>query len=116
MRHGGTGDGGSSCPEMGKSAGTVLTVLPPPAKFEKPGARPGAYFDYALEAATKALLDANVTYDQVEFAAVGYCFGGTGQGQRALYQLGLSQIPIVNTNNACAVRCSSRSLHSGPYD
>ncbi|KAI8830834.1 thiolase-like protein [Chytridium lagenaria] len=44
--------------------------------FDKPGRRQDVdYPDYAMEAATKALLDANVTYDAVEFAAVGYCFG-----------------------------------------
>ncbi len=62
-----------------------------------------------------------MTYDQVEFAAVGYCFGGTGQGQRALYQLGLSQIPIVNTNNACATGSTAlflarSQIEGGLYD
>ncbi|KAI9026313.1 thiolase-like protein [Hyaloraphidium curvatum] len=91
-------------------------------KFEKPGAREGAnYYDYALEATTKALLDAGVTYDKVEFAAVGFCFGGTGQGQRALYQLGLTQIPVVNTNNACATGSTALYLarsqvEGGLYD
>ncbi|KAJ3103865.1 hypothetical protein HDU97_009784 [Phlyctochytrium planicorne] len=33
------------------------------------------YPDYAMEAATKALLDAGITYDKMEFASVGYCFG-----------------------------------------
>jgi len=28
-----------------------------------------------LEAATKALLDAGITYDEVETAFVGYCYG-----------------------------------------
>jgi sterol carrier protein 2 len=97
-------------------------------KFEKPGRRKGVdYIDDALEAATKALLDANLTYDDVQFAAVGYCFGmavnnlewlfvkcvysdtcdlllytyvgDSTSGQRALYQLGLTQIPVVNVNN-----------------
>ncbi|KAJ3149890.1 sterol carrier protein 2 [Irineochytrium annulatum] len=60
------------------------------------------YPDYALEACTKALLDADLTYDDVEFASVGYCFGDSTSGQRALYQLGLTQIPIVNVNNNCS--------------
>jgi hypothetical protein len=85
-------------------------------KFEKPGRRQDVdYTDFALEAATKALLDANLTYDSVQYATAGYCFGkktiecgmesiitragDSACGQRALYQLGLTQIPIVNVNN-----------------
>ncbi|XP_056020038.1 sterol carrier protein 2-like isoform X3 [Ostrea edulis] len=56
----------------------------------------------AKEAGTKALEDAGVTYDQIEHACVGYCYGDTTCGQRALYQLGMSGIPIYNVNNACA--------------
>ncbi|KAJ3108520.1 sterol carrier protein 2 [Phlyctochytrium bullatum] len=71
--------------------------------FDKPGRRQDIdYPDYAMEAATKALLDANLTYDKVEFASVGYCFGDSTSGQRALYQMGLTQIPIVNVNNNCS--------------
>lgn len=55
-----------------------------------------------LEAATKALLDAGVTYDSIEAAHVGYCFGDSTTGQRALYNLGLTGIPIVNVNNNCS--------------
>ncbi len=69
-------------------------------KFERPGRRKDwDYTDYVLEAGTKALIDANLTYDSIQFAAAGYCFGDSTCGQRALYQLGLTQIPIVNVNN-----------------
>ncbi|KAI8850076.1 thiolase-like protein [Chytridium lagenaria] len=79
--------------------------------FDKPGRRQDVdYPDYAMEAATKALLDANVTYDAVEFAAVGYCFGDSTCGQRALYQMGLTQIPIVNVNNNCSTGSSALYL------
>jgi len=44
-------------------------------------------------------LDANLTYDDVQWAAVGYCYGDSTSGQRTLYQLGLTQIPVVNVNN-----------------
>ncbi|XP_048760779.2 sterol carrier protein 2-like isoform X1 [Ostrea edulis] len=72
-------------------------------KFEKPGRRDDFdYPDMAKEAGTKALEDAGVTYDQIEHACVGYCYGDTTCGQRALYQLGMSGIPIYNVNNACA--------------
>ncbi|XP_006454829.1 hypothetical protein AGABI2DRAFT_190063 [Agaricus bisporus var. bisporus H97] len=58
--------------------------------------------DMGLEAATKALLDAGITYDEIETAAVGYCYGDSTSGQRALYNLGLTNIPIVNVNNNCS--------------
>lgn len=71
-------------------------------KFDKPGKGGRDYPDMALEAGTKALKDAGISYDQVEQAAVGYCYGDTTCGQRALYQLGMTGIPIYNVNNACA--------------
>ncbi|KLT46138.1 putative sterol carrier protein [Cutaneotrichosporon oleaginosum] len=70
-------------------------------KFEKPrGERD--YDELGLEAAVKALLDAGITYDDVEYAACGYVFGDSTCGQRVLYHLGLTGIPIVNLNNACS--------------
>jgi sterol carrier protein 2 len=71
-------------------------------KFEKPGRQDVDYPDMALEAGTKALKDAGISYDQVEHAAVGYCYGDTTCGQRSLYPLGMTGIPIYNVNNACA--------------
>ncbi|KAF9054189.1 thiolase-like protein [Panaeolus papilionaceus] len=58
--------------------------------------------DMGLEAATKALLDAGVTYDAIQTAFVGYCYGDSTSGQRALYNLGLTHIPIINVNNNCS--------------
>ena len=34
-----------------------------------------------LEAATKALLDAGITYDEVQAAFAGYCYGDSTSGQ-----------------------------------
>ncbi|KAH9014634.1 thiolase-like protein [Lactarius hengduanensis] len=68
--------------------------------FTKPGQRQTNDMD--LEAATKALLDAGITYDSVEAAIVGYVFGASTTGQAALYQLGLTGIPITNVNNNCS--------------
>ncbi|KAI0051577.1 thiolase-like protein [Auriscalpium vulgare] len=55
-----------------------------------------------LEAATKALLDAGITYDDIEHAFVGYVYGDSTVGQAALYNLGLTSIPITNVNNNCS--------------
>ena len=71
-------------------------------KFEKPGARDWDYPGMALESGTKALEDAGITYDDVEQAIVGYCYGESTSGQRAVYGLGLTGLPVVNVNNNCS--------------
>ncbi len=71
-------------------------------RFEKPGSREWDYPDMAKEAGTKALQDAGIPYDAVEQACVGYCYGESTCGQRAVYGLGLTGIPIYNVNNNCA--------------
>ncbi|KAI8870247.1 thiolase [Ramicandelaber brevisporus] len=70
-------------------------------KFLKPRGEVD-YTQLGLEAATKALLDAGITYDEVEQAVAGYCYGDSTCGQRVLYQLGMTQIPITNVNNNCS--------------
>jgi acetyl-CoA acyltransferase len=76
-------------------------------KFEKPGAREWDYPDMAREAGTKALEDAGIPYDRVEQAFVGYCYGESTSGQRAVYGLGLTGIPVVNVNNNCSTGSSA---------
>jgi len=71
-------------------------------KFEKPGGRNWDYPDMAKEAGEKALADAGIAYDLIEQVAVGYCYGDSTCGQRAVYQLGLTGVPIYNVNNNCA--------------
>ncbi len=72
-------------------------------KFEKPGRRENwDYPDMARESGTKALEDAGIDYAAVEQGYVGYVYGESTSGQRALYELGLSGIPIVNVNNNCS--------------
>jgi acetyl-CoA acetyltransferase len=71
-------------------------------KFEKPGAREWDYPDMAREAGTRALADARIPYESVEQVAVGYCYGDSTAGQRAVYEIGLSGVPIYNVNNNCS--------------
>lgn len=71
-------------------------------KFEKPGRREWDYPDMAYEAGTKALEDAGIAYNKIEQAFVGYCYGDSTCGQRAVYQLGLTGVPIYNVNNNCS--------------
>lgn len=60
------------------------------------------YPEFGLEAAVKALNDAGISYDAVEYASVGYVYADSTAGQRVLYQLGMTQIPIINVNNNCS--------------
>ena len=76
-------------------------------KFEKPGSKDWDYPDMASEAGTKALEDAGIAYDDVEQAFVGYCYGDSTSGQRAVYELGLTGIPVVNVNNNCSTGSSA---------
>jgi len=71
-------------------------------KFEKPGSRAWDYPDMAKEAGTKALEDAGIPYAEVEQAVVGYVYGESTCGQRSVYQLGLTGIPVYNVNNNCS--------------
>jgi len=71
-------------------------------KFEKPGSKDWDYPDMAREAGTRALEDAGIRFDQIEQAAVGYCYGDSTSGERAFYELGHSGIPVYNVNNNCS--------------
>ena len=79
-------------------------------KFDKPGTKEGDYPDWAEEAGKKALADAGIEYDKIEQAYAGYCYGDSTYGQRAVYGLGLTGIPVVNVNNNCSTGSSALFL------
>ncbi|MFN8112026.1 MAG: lipid-transfer protein [Solirubrobacterales bacterium] len=79
-------------------------------KFDKPGTKEGDYPDWAKEAGEKAFADAGIPYEDVEEAFAGYCYGDSTYGQRAIYELGLTGIPIVNVNNNCSTGSSALYL------
>jgi len=80
-------------------------------KFEKPGRRSDVcYPDMAKEAVTKALADAKLKYTDVQQAAVGYVYGDSTCGQRALYEVGMTGIPVYNVNNNCSTGSSALYL------
>jgi acetyl-CoA acetyltransferase len=70
-------------------------------KFAKPGASED-YHVMATKAAKAALADAGVDYADVEQAYAGYVFGDSTCGQRAVYDVGLTGIPVFNVNNNCS--------------
>ena len=82
--------------------GKVFVVGVGMTKFEKPASRDWDYPDMAREAGQNALKDAGIDYGQIQQAAVGYCYGDSTCGERAVYQLGLTGIPIYNVNNNCS--------------
>ncbi len=88
--------------------------------FAKPGMSES--YDKMGAAATRlALEDAGVEYDKVEQAYASFIYGDTCSGQRALYEVGLSGIPIFNVNNACASGSSAiylarQAIESGVAD
>ncbi len=69
--------------------------------FGKPGAT-DTYDVMAASAVRNALANAGLPYDAVQQAIVGYVYGGSTSGQRALYFVGMTAIPIVNVNNNCS--------------
>jgi acetyl-CoA acetyltransferase len=77
-------------------------------KFEKPGSRDWEYPDMAKEAVGKALEDAGVAYDRIEQAYAGSMYGA--MGQRALYETGMTGIPVMTVANACATGSSALFL------
>jgi acetyl-CoA acyltransferase len=79
-------------------------------KFDKPGSKEGDYPDWAKEAGEAALADAGIAYDLIEEAYAGYCYGDSTAGQRAVYGLGLTGIPVVNVNNNCSTGSSALYL------
>jgi acetyl-CoA acetyltransferase len=88
--------------------------------FTKPGAS-AAYHEMGAEAARLALADAGLGYGKIEQAYVGYVYGDSTCGQRALYQVGMTGIPIVNVNNNCstgstALFLARQAIASGALD
>jgi len=80
-------------------------------KFEKPGRRDDFdYPDMVKESVSGALSDAKLNYNHIQQAVVGYVDGESCCGQRALYPLGMTGIPIYNVNNNCSTGSSALIL------
>lgn len=75
----------------------------------------------AIEAVLKALKDSGFSWKEMQAAFSGSVYQGTGSGHQVFRELGLSNIPIVNVENACssgssAIRLAYESIASGQYD
>ncbi|MES2992443.1 MAG: lipid-transfer protein [Pseudomonadota bacterium] len=70
-------------------------------QFAKPGAS-DPYDVMGAAAARQALADAGVGYELVQQVYAGYVYGDSTCGQKAMYGVGMSGVPIVNVNNNCS--------------
>lgn len=88
--------------------------------FTKPG-QSETYEQMGAQAARLALSDAGIDYGKVQQAFAGYVYGDSTCGQRALYEVGLTGIPIINVNNNCstgstAIFLARQAIESGAAD
>ncbi len=88
--------------------------------FSKPGAS-APYNEMGATAGRLALADAGIGYELVQQAYAGYVYGDSTAGQRAIYPLGLTGIPIINVNNNCSTGSSAlflarQAVESGAAD
>ena len=88
--------------------------------FAKPGAS-APYDQMGALAVRQALDDAGLKYDDIEQAYVGYVYGDSTSGQKALYQVGMTGIPVININNNCstgstALFLARQAIASGACD
>ena len=77
--------------------------------FVKPGTS-GTYIEMGSQAIRLALQDSGVDYRLVQQAYAGYVYGDSTSGQAALYEVGMSGIPVINVNNNCATGSSALFL------
>ena len=88
--------------------------------FVKPGSNE-PYTVMGAAAINEALADAGIDYAQVQQAYAGYVYGDSTCGQRVLYQVGMTGIPVVNVNNNCstgstAIFLARQAVESGAVD
>src|SRR4051812_47889189 len=88
--------------------------------FTKPGA--SDTYDVMGATATRAALeDAGLGYADVQQAFVGYVYGDSTAGQKTLYRIGMTGIPVFNVNNNCstgstALFLARQAVESGVVD
>lgn len=88
--------------------------------FKKPGTS-DPYDLMGAQAVRQALQDAGVPYTDVQQAYAGYVYGDSTCGQKALYHVGMTGLPVVNVNNNCATGSTAmflarQAVQSGAVD
>jgi len=84
-------------------AGVGMTAFTTPSR-----SRP--YTELVAEAVGAALQDSGLDYADVGRAYAGYVYGDSTSGQRSLYAMGMTGIPVFNVNNNCASGSSALML------
>ena len=69
--------------------------------FKKPGENL-PYTEMAAHAVRQALSDAGLQYADVQEVYAGYVYGDSTCGQRAVYEVGMTGVPVINVNTNCA--------------
>lgn len=90
-------------------------------KFYKPRPETPDYPELAKEAILKAIEDCKVEVSEIQQAYVGYVYGDSTCGQRAIYEVAMLGIPIFNVNNNCATGATAlylakEAIESGKSD
>jgi acetyl-CoA acetyltransferase len=70
-------------------------------KFTSPKAL-RTYTDMGKEALLDALKDAGVDYKEIQHAYTGWVYADSCAGQKVLYSVGMTGIPVFNLNNNCS--------------
>ncbi|MFC4272718.1 lipid-transfer protein [Sneathiella chungangensis] len=88
--------------------------------FVKPGQNE-PYPVMGAKAINMALEDAGIGYDKIQQAYAGYVYGDSTCGQRVLYEVGMTGIPVINVNNNCSTGSSAlflarQAVESGVVD
>lgn len=88
--------------------------------FSKPGAS-APYDEMGTAAGRLALEDSGIDYAYIQQAYAGYVYGDSTAGQRAIYPIGMTGIPVVNVNNNCATGSTAlylarQAIESGVAD
>jgi acetyl-CoA acetyltransferase len=76
-------------------------------------AKPGASDNYDVmgeQAIRSALADAGVEFTDIEQAFAGYVYGDSTCGQKVIYRVGMTGIPVINVNNNCSTGSSALFL------
>ncbi|MDM0114027.1 lipid-transfer protein [Variovorax sp. J22R133] len=78
-------------------------------QFKKPGTSE-PYDVMGEQAIRAALADAGLDFSDVQQAYAGYVYGDSTCGQKAVYRVGMTGIPVLNVNNNCATGSSALYL------
>jgi sterol carrier protein 2 len=77
--------------------------------FQKPGASED-YPEMGEKAIRAALADAAIEFTEIKQAYAGYVYGDSTCGQRVVYSVGRTGIPVFNVNNNCSTGSTALML------